>query len=113
MLRMCVCTHSRFIENDTIWILEDRPLISEVVLSQNGIRARSGLNTHSKHLKITTTFTVRTISPYKDYSSLLRWQANICVYIATTELHRRRYVVDFDSVQFIFLLTNLFCCLWL
>jgi hypothetical protein len=24
-----------------------------------GIRAKSGLNTHSKHLKITTTFTVR------------------------------------------------------
>jgi hypothetical protein len=52
-----------------------------------GIRARLGLNTHSKHLKIATTFTVRTLSPYKDYSSLLRWQANICVYIATTKLH--------------------------
>jgi hypothetical protein len=25
--------HSRFIENHSIWILEDRPLISEVVLS--------------------------------------------------------------------------------
>jgi hypothetical protein len=25
--------HSRFIENHPIWILEDRPLISEVVLS--------------------------------------------------------------------------------
>jgi hypothetical protein len=44
------------------------------------IRARSGLNTHSKHLKITTTFMLRTLSPYMDYSSLLRWQAN-CVYI--------------------------------
>jgi hypothetical protein len=43
--------HSRFIENDPIWILEDGPLISDVVLSA-GIRARSGLNTHSKHLKI-------------------------------------------------------------
>jgi hypothetical protein len=37
------------------------------------IRIRSGLNAHSKHLKIVTTFTVRTLSPYKDYSSLLRW----------------------------------------
>jgi hypothetical protein len=34
MLRMCVCMHSRFIENHPIRILEDRPLISEVVLSQ-------------------------------------------------------------------------------
>jgi hypothetical protein len=88
MLRMCVCMHSCFVENHLIWILEDGPLISEVVLSQNGIRARSWLNTHSKHLKITTTFTVMTFSPYKDYSSLLRWKANICVYIATIELHR-------------------------
>jgi hypothetical protein len=80
--------YSRFIKNHLIWILEDGPLISEVVLSQNGIRARLGLNTHSKHLKITTPFTVRMLSPYKDYSSLLMWQANICVYIATTELHQ-------------------------
>jgi hypothetical protein len=59
MLRMCVYMHSRFVENHPIQILEGGPLISEVVLSQNGIRARSGLNTHSKHIKITTTFTVR------------------------------------------------------
>jgi hypothetical protein len=38
------------------------------------------LNTHSKNLKITTTFSVMTPSPYRDYSSLLRLQAN-CVYI--------------------------------
>jgi hypothetical protein len=98
MLRMCVCMYSRFIEKHPIWILEDGPLISKVVLSQNGIRARSGLNTHSKHLKIPTTFTVRTKCSYKNYSSLLRWQTNICVYIATTKLHRRRYIVDFESV---------------
>jgi hypothetical protein len=34
MLHMCVYTHSRFIENHPIRILEDGPLISEVVLSQ-------------------------------------------------------------------------------
>jgi hypothetical protein len=34
MLRMCVCMHSRFVENHPIRILEDRLLISEVVLSQ-------------------------------------------------------------------------------
>jgi hypothetical protein len=33
MLRMCVYMHSRFIENHLIQILEDGPLISEVVLS--------------------------------------------------------------------------------
>jgi hypothetical protein len=59
MLHMCVYMHSHIIENHPIRMLEDRPLISEVVLSQNGIRARSGLNTHSKYIKITTTFTVR------------------------------------------------------
>jgi hypothetical protein len=38
-----------------------------------GIRARSGLNIHSKYVKITTMFTVRMLSTYKDYNSLLRW----------------------------------------
>jgi hypothetical protein len=47
MPRMYVYMHSCFVENHPIWILEDGPLISEVVLSQNGIKARSGLNTHS------------------------------------------------------------------
>jgi hypothetical protein len=35
MLRMCVYMHSRFIENHSIRILEDGPLISEVVLSHS------------------------------------------------------------------------------
>jgi hypothetical protein len=30
---MCVYMHSRFVENHPIWILNDRPLIFEVVLS--------------------------------------------------------------------------------
>jgi hypothetical protein len=33
MLRICVYMRSRFIENHPIWILEDKLLISEVVLS--------------------------------------------------------------------------------
>jgi hypothetical protein len=53
-----------------------------------GIRARLRLNTHSEHLKIVTTFTVRTLSSYNDYSSLLRWQGNMCSYITTMKLHR-------------------------
>jgi hypothetical protein len=39
MLRMCVYMHSRFVENHPIRILEDGPLISEVVLSQTGTEA--------------------------------------------------------------------------
>jgi hypothetical protein len=80
MLRICICMHSHFIENHPIWILEDGPLISEMVLSQLVSELGSGLNTQSKHLKNATMFMVMTLSPNKDYSSLLRWQAN-CVYI--------------------------------
>jgi hypothetical protein len=58
-------------------------------------------------------FTVKTLKSYKDYSSLLRWQANICVHIATIKLRRRRYVVDFESVRLILLLMTLFYYLWL
>jgi hypothetical protein len=80
--------YSRFIKNHPIWILKDGPLISKVVLSQLVSEPGSRLNTHSKYLKIATTFTMMTLSPYKDYSSLLRWQANMYSYIATTKLHR-------------------------
>jgi hypothetical protein len=37
MLHMYICMHSRFNENHPIYILEGRPLISEVVLSQQRI----------------------------------------------------------------------------
>jgi hypothetical protein len=35
MLHMCVCMHSRFVENHPIRILDDKHLISKVVLSQS------------------------------------------------------------------------------
>jgi hypothetical protein len=35
MLRMCVYMHSRFVQNHSIWILEDELLIFEVVLSHS------------------------------------------------------------------------------
>jgi hypothetical protein len=38
MLRMCVYMHSRFVENHPIRILEDGPLIFEVLLSQLGMQ---------------------------------------------------------------------------
>jgi hypothetical protein len=47
MLRMCVYMHSRFVENHPIQILEDGPLISEVVLSH--------LATSRKYKKVPTT----------------------------------------------------------
>jgi hypothetical protein len=39
-------------------------------------------------------------SRYENYSSLLRWQANMCSYIATMELYRRRYDVDFECLTY-------------
>jgi hypothetical protein len=36
MLGMCVCMYSRFVEDHSIQILKDGPIISEVVLSQPG-----------------------------------------------------------------------------
>jgi hypothetical protein len=41
MLRMCVYMHSCFIENHQIRILEDGPLISEGVLSQQRLENRA------------------------------------------------------------------------
>jgi hypothetical protein len=37
MLHVCVCMHSRFVENHPIRILEDELLISEVVLSHSAL----------------------------------------------------------------------------
>jgi hypothetical protein len=59
-----------------------------VVLSQLVSELDWGLNTYSKHLKIITTLMVRTLSLYKDYNSLLRRHADICVRIATIELRQ-------------------------
>jgi hypothetical protein len=45
MLRMCVYMHSHFVENHPIRILEDGPLISKVVLSQQS-------TPHHRHLHL-------------------------------------------------------------
>jgi hypothetical protein len=39
-------------------------------------------------------------SRYENYSSFLRWQANMCSYIATMELYRWRYDVDFECLTY-------------
>jgi hypothetical protein len=51
MLRMCVYMHSRFVKNHPIQILEDGPLISEVVLSQVGY-SESEVDTDMAGLKL-------------------------------------------------------------
>jgi hypothetical protein len=43
MLRMCVYMYSRFIENQSIQILKDGPLISEVVLSHHSENTNDSL----------------------------------------------------------------------
>jgi hypothetical protein len=40
---MCVYMHSRFVENHPIWILEDRLIISEVVLSHTPMGTTTNL----------------------------------------------------------------------
>jgi hypothetical protein len=57
-------------------ILGDEPLIYEVVFSLLVSEKDRG-TTHSKHLKIITTLTVRNAEPIQDYSSFLRWQPNL------------------------------------
>jgi hypothetical protein len=71
-------------------ILGDKPLISEVVLSQLVIIARSGSNTHE--------------STYNYYSSLIRWQANLCVPLYNYGIASMKVCCDFG-------MSALFCCL--
>jgi hypothetical protein len=72
-----------------------------------GIRARSGLNTYSKHLKIITMFTVRTLSPNKDYSSLLRWQANMCLLYCNYGIASTNVCCDFLECLTYFIVDDL------
>jgi hypothetical protein len=50
------------------------------------------------------------VSPYKDYNSVFRWQANIFVHM-TTELLHRRYDVVFGGLTY-FVVDDITCCLW-
>jgi hypothetical protein len=68
---------SRFTENRSRWSLSMNPL-PEVVLSQLVIRV--SLRQHSRYLT-NTLCQWGSLSPYKDCSSLLRWQTNIFVHI--------------------------------
>jgi hypothetical protein len=59
MLRMCVYMHSRFVENHPIRILEDGPLISEVVLSQQPLTLKYALVRPSKTKRNHGTYSIR------------------------------------------------------
>jgi hypothetical protein len=77
---------------------------SKVVLSQLAIRA--SLRKHTKYLQITTMFSRWwSLSPYKDYSSLLRWQTNIYVLLYIFRFVLAKVCSDFGVLA-------LFCCLW-
>jgi hypothetical protein len=49
---MCVYMHSRFVENHSIRILEDGPLISEVVLSHLSMCIRHKLDVSTVRLTV-------------------------------------------------------------
>jgi hypothetical protein len=51
-------------------------------------------------------------SPYKDYSSLFRWQADLCVILCNYGITSMKVCYDFWSVDLILLLMTLFYCLW-
>jgi hypothetical protein len=73
---LCSC----FTENHSSWSWSMKP-IPKVVLSQ--LVTRANLRQHTRvPIKITTMLCRwGSLSPYKDDSSLLRWQANIIVHI--------------------------------
>jgi hypothetical protein len=76
-----------------------------------GYYSKIGVNHTRKHLKIATTFLWGTLSPYKDYSSLFRWQANLCVLLCNYGIASMKVCCDFYSIYLIVLLMILFCCL--
>jgi hypothetical protein len=84
-------------------ILVDKPL-PEVVLSQLVIRA--SLRQHTSSQKFTATLSRwGTLSPYQDYSSLLRWQPNIFV-------HMHLWNCINEGMSWFFRVFSLFCCWW-
>jgi hypothetical protein len=52
------------------------------------------------------------LNPYKDYSSIFRWLANLCVILCNYGIASIKVCYDFWSVYLILLLMTLFYCLW-
>jgi hypothetical protein len=93
-------------------ILGDKPLISEVVLSQL-ISEQDWGKTHMKASKNhNNVFGEERLAHIRTLVVSLGSKLTYVLIYATTELHQRRYVVNFWSVYLILLLMSLFYCLW-
>jgi hypothetical protein len=93
-------------------ILGDKPLISEVVLSQL-VPEQDWGKTHTKASKNrNNVFGEERLAHIRTLVVSLGGKQTYVLIYATTELHQRRYVVIFWSVYLILLLMSLFCCLW-
>jgi hypothetical protein len=93
-------------------ILGDKPLISEVVLSQL-VPGQDWGKTHMKASKNhNNIFGEERLAHIRTLVVSLGGKLSYVLIYATTELHQRRNVVIFLSVHLILLLMSLFCCLW-
>jgi hypothetical protein len=93
-------------------ILGDKPLISEVILSQL-VLEQDWEKTHTKASKNrNNAFGEERLAYIRTLVVSSGGKLTYVLIYATTELHQRRYVVIFWSVYLILLLMSLFCCLW-
>jgi hypothetical protein len=93
-------------------ILGDKPLISEVVLSQL-VPEQDWGKMHTKASKNrNNVFGEERLAHGLDYSSLFRWHANLCANLCNYGIASTKVCCDFYSVYLILLLMTLFCCLW-
>jgi hypothetical protein len=93
-------------------ILGDKPLISEVILSQL-VPEQDWGKTHTKASKNrNNAFGEERLAHIRILVVSSGGKLTYVLIYATTELHQRRYVVIFWSVYLILLLMSLFCCLW-
>jgi hypothetical protein len=53
------------------------------------------------------------VSPYKDYSSVIRWQANLCVPLCNYRFAPTKVWCDFGVLSFFLVYEDGFSCLWL
>jgi hypothetical protein len=101
---VCVCAFSLHRESPNR-ILRDKPLISEVVLSQL-VPEQDWGKTHTKASKNhNNAFGEEHLAHIRTLVVSLGGMLTYALIYATTELHQRRYVVIFG----VFIL---FCCLW-
>jgi hypothetical protein len=103
-LYVCACAFSLHRESPDM-ISGDKPLISEVVLSQLVSEQDWGKTQMKASKNHNNVFRWGTLSPYKDYSSLFRWLANLCVLLCNCAIASMK-------VFLIFVVFTKFCCWW-